>query len=205
MENSEKMIEKCDELTKKFEEKNISFLDLLIEIKMDTKIMLNLEKKIKKSTNNETLYVEFNFFSAKSIENLCERNDSKIFDFFFPDKILKQNDSKLPYLINKEKFLSEINFERCFRIALENKNEEIATKLLLLCNLFRKINHNEHGDYHNQDFISNFLSLIKFFSKSNSNRKLDTKPIRDLADDFWSPWKKAFYIGFSYYSSMRIT
>ncbi|RNA24244.1 leucine rich repeat [Brachionus plicatilis] len=200
----ETMFEKCDEICDHFEDKdgkrNQSLLDKFMDIQVDSKILENLENKIKlkKSmlSNDEVKFNEFNFFSGKSVEMLCERNNSELFDLFFPDKILRENEPKLPYLVNDQKFLSEINFERCFGIALENKNEEIATKLLLLYNLFRKKNSNNHEDYFSKDYISNFISLIKFFSESNSNRKLDAKPIRDLANDFWSPWKKTFYIGF---------
>ncbi len=145
-----------------------SLLDLFISVfgEIDDSKIINLAKYIDQmlSRDPNLQNIEFRIRSEKSFRKLCERNIYPHFETFFPNtfqelilQVRKPNIKTEDFRISEEwAFLSFckniaikknsdeiifhlIDYEKCFNIALENKNCDIAKFIIILLRFYCKV------------------------------------------------------------------
>ena len=89
---------------------------------------VNILKENKQQAQN----LEFKLKSPQSFEVLCERNDLLLFETFFESEITLLLIKENPWIFNFKEFYLSINFVKCFRIILGNRNEKLAILLVKL-------------------------------------------------------------------------
>ena len=88
---------------------------------------VNILKENKQQAQN----LEFKLKSPQSVEVLCERNDLLLFETFFESEITLLLMKENPWVFNFKEFYLSINFVKCFRIILENRNEKFKEVVIL--------------------------------------------------------------------------
>ena len=146
-----KKLNKVSELKNDFNERidklkahKWTVLDFLVSLlDFNNFLLIDLENfvdNLLKENANLLENEEFKFASTESLIYLCKRNNIDLLKLFFPIKNCgdkEEDDDYKKYLkFNKdeEEFFKNTNFFKCMRIAIKNKNEEVAMYILEILN-----------------------------------------------------------------------
>ena len=144
----------------KFEWSVLDFLIALEDFNDQYLITLSYFIKKEKKENTSLENLEYKLIASESIENLCKRNNIQLLETFL---ILDEQDSS--YIDDPKGFYKNIDYKKCFEIALFRKNEEIAIYLLKILNFSKQPtfeiddNNKEFYEIFRKAYLQNFFEF----------------------------------------------